>query len=48
MPIYKVKFTVDDEIEADNEQEALERVMDDIIDSHCADIDYYEIEEVKE
>lgn len=48
MPTYRIKFTVNDEIEADNEQEALERLMDNIIDSHCSDIDYYEIEEVKE
>ena len=48
MPTYRVRFNIDIDIEAENEQEAMDRVSEDIMDYYSIDKDYYVIEEVKE
>ena len=48
MPTYRVRFNIDIDIDAENEQDAMDKVSGDIIDYYSIDDDYYVIEEVKE
>lgn len=48
MPIYNVKFIEETQVEADDEEQAIEIVRGDICDFYVHDDAYYEVKEVKE